>query len=190
MIFISAHADTNYKNVSLRIDGDDYVGLLDNYVGVFAAMKAFFSGEIDFVYVRMELTPDEEIDMRGAQEVAKEVSREDLVIVIDVTGTPTEKDFVIEKCRSERVRNFLKETLKEFSYDIYEDCPDPVANMDETDVYKHRTKYYFFLGLPCRGGDYNFSDTRCRIRSVDEVSKALIEICKNYKKFCSSPAEV
>ena len=73
MIIISAHSDTNYKRVDLEIEGDCYKGLLDNYVGVFVAMKAFFSGEINYDYVRIELTPDEEIDMRGAELVAEEV---------------------------------------------------------------------------------------------------------------------
>ncbi|MBS1516482.1 MAG: hypothetical protein JSS91_00160 [Bacteroidetes bacterium] len=183
MIIISAHADTNYKRVHLRIDDDEYVGFLDNYAGVYTAMKTFFSGEVNSENVRIELTPDEEIDMRGAKEVAKEVRRDDLVVVIDVTGTETEKDFIIEKCKSAKVRNFVNSTLKEFSYDIYEGCPDPVSDMDEIEVYKLKTDYYFFLGIPCRGGDYNFSETRCRIRSIDEASKALIEICRNYERF-------
>lgn len=106
MIIISAHSDTNYKRVDLEIEGDCYKGLLDNYVGVFVAMKAFFSGEINYDYVRIELTPDEEIDMRGAKLVAKEVTKEDLVIVVDVTGTETDKDFVIENANRQRSENF------------------------------------------------------------------------------------
>lgn len=187
MIFISAHADTNYKRVNLRIEGDSYVGYLDNYAGVYTAVKAFFSGEINFDYVRIELTPDEEIDMRGARQVAKEVKKNDLVIVIDVTGTPTDKDFVIEKCQSHIVRKFLVKVLDGFSYDIYADCPDPVANEDEVDVYKHKTKYCFFLGIPCHGGDYNFEDTKCKIRSIEHAAEAVIKICREYDKFI--PAE-
>ncbi len=185
MIIISAHSDTNYKRVDLEIEGDCYKGLLDNYVGVFVAMKTFFSGEVNFEHVRIELTPDEEIDMRGAKLVAKEVMKEDLVIVIDVTGTETDKDFVIEKCKSTKVRRFLEDILDGFSYDIYEDCPDPISNMDEIDVYKHRTNHYFFLGLPCHGGDYNFSLTKCKIRSVDEAAKAVVKVCREYHKFNS-----
>jgi hypothetical protein len=183
MIIISAHSDTNYKRVNLEVEGDCYKGLLDNYVGVYTAMKAFFSGEINYDYVRIELTPDEEIDMRGARMVAKEVTRHDLVIVIDVTGTDTDKDFVIEKCKSPVLRKFLEETLDGFSYDIYEDCPDPVSNEDEVEVYKHRTEFYFFLGLPCHGGDYNFTETKCKIRTVDEAARAVVKICKDYNNF-------
>lgn len=183
MIIISAHSDTNYKRVNLEIEGEYYKGYLDNYVGVYTAMKVFFSGEVNFDYVRIELTPDEEIDMRGARMVAKDVKKHDLVIVIDVTGTETDKDFVIEKCKSHDLRKFLVSTLDGFSYDIYEDCPDPVSNEDEVEVYKHKTDQYFFLGLPCHGGDYNFTETKCKIRTVEEAAKAVIKICKNYKNF-------
>ena len=183
MIIISAHSDTNFKNISLRIENDSYVGYLDNYAGVYSALKAYFSGEIDFHYVRLELTYGEETDFAGAIEVAKDIQPDDLVIVLDVTATPTEKDFVIEKCKSDEVEGFLKDTLQDFSYDLYKDCPDPVSSIDEVEVYKEKTEHYFFLGLPCYGGDYNHVDVKCKIRSVDQVAKALIEICRNYNNF-------
>lgn len=155
MILISAHTDTNFKKVNLQIEGKYYKGYLDNYVGVYSVMKAYFSGEINFDYVRIELTYGEEIDMAGAKGVAEDVTKNDLVIVVDVTGTPTDKDFVIEKCKSEKVRKFLQETLSDFNYDLYEGCPDPISNKDEIEVYKQKTDNYFFLVLPCTGGDYN-----------------------------------
>ena len=102
MIIISAHADTNFKKVNLQIEGDYYKGYLDNYVGVYAVMKAYFSGKMNFDYVRVELTYGEEIDMAGAKKVAEEITNDDLVIVVDVTATPTKKDFVIEKCESKK----------------------------------------------------------------------------------------
>lgn len=181
MIFISAHSDTNFKKVRLNIDGECYNGYLDNYIGVYAVMKAYFSGEISFEYVRLELTYGEEVDMEGARQVAKDVTSNDLVIVVDVTATPTDKDFVIEKCKSKKVKKFLDDILGDFKYDLYEGCPDPVSNVDEVEVYKHKTKNYFFLGLPCFGGDYNSVEVKCRIKSVDEVSRALIKICKDYE---------
>lgn len=183
MIIISAHADTNFKNVKLTVEDDYYKGYLDNYVGVFAVMKAYFSGEINFDHVRVELTYGEETDMEGAKQVAKEVTADDLVIVVDVTATPTDKDFVIEKCKSSNVRDFLKDTLAGFSYDLYEGCPDPVSNMDEVEVYKRKTENYFFLGLPCIGGDYNSDEVKCKIKSVDEAARALIKICNDYENF-------
>jgi hypothetical protein len=183
MIIFSAHSDTNFKCVKLKQDGESYTGYLDNYVGVYALVKAYFSGQINYDYVRTELTYGEETDFGGALEVAEEVKKNDLVVVIDVTATPTEKDFVIEKCKDPHVQKFVKESLEGFEYDIYEGCPDPVSNMDEVEVYKKKTDYYFFLGLPCCGGDYNADEVRCKIRSVDEVSKAVIALCRNYKNF-------
>jgi len=183
MIIISAHSDTNFKTVKLSIDGDYYKGYLDNYVGVYAAMKAYFSGEIGFEHVRLDLTYGEETDMEGAKLVAKDVTGNDLVIVVDVTATSTNKDFVIEKCKSKKVKQFLEDTLVDFNYDLYSGCPDPISNIDEVEVYKHKTNNYFFLGLPCSGGNYNNVEVKCGIKSLDEAARALIKICKDYKNF-------
>lgn len=183
MLVISAHSDTNFKKINLLIEGDYYNGYLDNYVGVYAVMKAYFSGKINFDYVRVELTYGEETDMEGAKKVSEEITGDDLVIVVDVTATPTTKDFVIEKCESKEVKIFLEKTLFDFSYDLYKHCPDPVSNKDEVDIYKQKTDNYFFLGLPCKGGDYNRDAVKCKIKTVDEAAKGLIKICENYKVF-------
>lgn len=129
------------------------------------------------------MTYGEETDFEGALEVAEEIEHNDLVIVVDVTATPTKKDFVIEKCESSIVQHFIKDVLKNYEYDLYRGCPDPVSNLDEVEIYKNKTKHYFFLGLPCEGGDYNLEAVRCKIKSVDKVSMALIDICKNYDQY-------
>lgn len=183
MILVSAHSDTNFKTTKLRVEDGKYIGYLDNFVGVYAAMKAYFSGELDHEFVRIELTYGEEIDFAGAIEVSADVQKDDLVIVMDVTATPTDKDIVIEKAASPIVRKFLEETLTGFSYDMYEGCPDPVSNSDEVEVYKHKSDYCFFLGLPCEGGDYNSIEVMCKTISVDECARAIIEIAKNYNNF-------
>ena len=183
MIFISVHSDKNYKHVKLKRDNEFYIGHLDNYVGVYSVMKAYFSGQLGHKHVRVELTYGEETDFEGALEVAEEIEHNDLVIVVDVTATPTKKDFVIEKCESSIVQHFIKDVLKNYEYDLYRGCPDPVSNLDEVEIYKNKTKHYFFLGLPCEGGDYNLEAVRCKIKSVDKVSMALIDICKNYDQY-------
>jgi len=183
MILISAHSDTNFKHVSLKSDKEHYTGHLDNFVGVFAVLNSYFSGEINFPFVRVELTYGEEEDFAGAIEVAEDIEESDLIIVVDVTGTATEKDFIIEKAKNPLIREFLADILKEFSYDIYEDCPDPISDLDEIEIYKSKSPYYLFLGIPCTGGDYNKIEVSCRKESVEQVSKALIKICRNYGKF-------
>lgn len=183
MILISAHSDTNFKHVALKSDGEHYTGHLDNFVGVYAVLKSYFSGEINFPYVRVELTYGEETDFAGALEVAEEIEETDLVIVVDVTGTSTDKEFVIEKAGNPVVREFLSDVLKKFNYDIYEGCPDPISDLDEIEIYKSKSPYYLFLGIPCTGGDYNVVDVSCKKSSVEELSKALIQICRHYGKF-------
>ncbi|MCB0723436.1 MAG: hypothetical protein KDC73_01940 [Ignavibacteriae bacterium] len=183
MILISAHSDTNFKTTKLRIEGDSYVGYLDNFVGVYAAMKAYFSGEIKPEDVWIELTYGEETDFAGAIEVAQDIQKDDLVIVMDVTATPTDKDIVIEKANSPVIREFLGDVLQGFSYDLYEGCPDPISDRDEVEVYKHKSDYCFFLGLPCSGGDYNDVEVKCKVKSVDEAARAIIEITKKYNNF-------
>lgn len=48
------------------------------------------------------------------------------------------------------MRKFVKKVLDEhqFEYDLYEDCPDPIANEDESDVYFKKTDYTLFFGIP------------------------------------------
>lgn len=183
MIIVSAHSDTNFNKSVVKISDESYVGFLDNFVGVYAAMKALFSCDIQTEEVRIELTYGEEQGLLGAKELAHEINKDDLVIVIDVTGTLTDKDFVIEKCKSDTLEKFLNETLSGMSYDLYKDCPDPISDQDEVEVYKHCSDYTFFLGLPCVGGDYNSVHVGCKIASVDAVAKALVTICNNYENF-------
>ena len=187
MILISVHGDTNFNEIKLFDCGDCYEGHLDNYVGVYAAMKAFFSGEMNSDNVKMVITYGEETDMAGAREEAAKLSPEDIAIVMDVTATPTDKDFVIEKCENKKIRNILDAALKEFSYDIYEGCPDPVSNMDECEIYRKKTDKFFFLGIPVFGGDYNAELVKVKKRTIDETAKALVVICKALEThYCGS----
>ena len=95
MLVISCHADTGFTNHSMFHKGDCYHGHMDNFVGVYGVMKAYFSGRITNDHTRIELTYDEEVDMMGAQEVARTLNDKDTVIIVDVTATPTSKDLVI-----------------------------------------------------------------------------------------------
>jgi len=184
MFVISAHADTGFRSHSLdRLPGDVLRGPLDNFVGVYAVMKAFFSGKLTYDHVRIELTYGEEAGLLGAKKVLKTLHKNDLVAVVDVTGTETVKDFVIEKCRNSKLKSFLETALSGLSYDIYEDCPDPVSCFDETDIYVTKCPYTFFLGIPCTGGDYNLGPTSCREHSIDAVAQAVIQIAAAYPRF-------
>jgi hypothetical protein len=188
MLVFSCHADTGFLNHSLSLREDRYWGHLDNFAGVYGMMKAYFSGRITNDHTRIELTYGEETDMEGARQVAGTLTRQDIVIIVDVTATPTSADLVIEKCKNPAMRNYVARALKGLSYDLYEDCPDPVSCCDETDIYSQVTPYCCFLGIPCEGGDYNAGQVTCRRQSIDALAKAICRLSKEYPRFCKQNA--
>ncbi len=187
MLVISCHSDTGFSHHSLRkLKGGVVEGHLDNFAGVHAVMKAFFSGQLTQPFVRIELTYGEEVDMAGAKQVAKSLRPHDTVIVVDVTGSKTRNDISIEKCPQGKLQEFLRRTLRGMKFDLHEGCPDPISNMDEVEVYRRVCSHSFFLGVPCQGGDYNAGAVRCRLSSIDAIAKAIAKIAKAYPAFCKS----
>lgn len=188
MLIISAHGDTNFLSQSLKKHPQGIMeGHLDNFSGVYATMKSYFSGRLTQDYVHIEITWGEERDMEGARELRKRLKKHDVVLVVDVTGTHTDKDFVIEKCKHPALKAFLQETLDPMTVDIYENCPDPVCNQDEVDVYQPCCPYTCFLGIPCFGGkdgDYNAGMVQCKESSLDAVSEAICRIAGAFPSFC------
>ncbi|MHC4599995.1 MAG: hypothetical protein ACYS47_13415 [Planctomycetota bacterium] len=184
MLIFSCHSDTGFPAHTVRKGGDRYTGNLDNFVGVHAIMKAYFSGRFDVDYARIELTYDEEKNFGGAFEVLETVKPTDLVVVMDVTGAATELDFLVEKCRNKAVWGFLETIFAGMQYRIFEHCDDPVSDQDETDVYIRRTPYVFFLGVPCTGGDYNEGKVTCSQASIDAVTEAACRIVTGFPAFC------
>jgi len=177
MLVLSCHADTGFARHRLTHAGDGlYRGHLDNFAGVWAVMRAFFSGRLPTGGVRVELTEGEEIDMAGARRVATTLAADDLVIVVDVTGAPTAADFTIEKCDDPDLARFLRQALDGLDYELSDDCPDPISESDECDVYSGLGFTTCFLGIPVSGGDYNESEVVCRESSLAAVAEALVRI--------------
>jgi hypothetical protein len=182
-LVISCHADTGFRSHRLRRTQDGVCfGHLDNFAGVHAVMNAYFSGKMDLPRIRIELTYGEETDMEGAEEVLRTLSANDIVVVVDVTGTITNCDFTIEKCTSPKMQIFVKEALNGMSYELYEGCPDSVADEDECDVYTRKQQNVCFLGVPCRGGDYNSDEVSCKEASIAAVAEALIRLSSTFNR--------
>ena len=179
---ISCHADTGFRSHRLKRVQDTCIGHMDNLVGVHAVMNAYFSGRMDLPNLRIELTHGEETDMAGAYEVLRTLSADDVVVVVDVTGTITGCDIVIEKCRSMEMQSFVKSALKGMSYELHEDCPDPVSNCDESDVYSEKLQNVFFLGIPCHGGDYNSVKVSCRDASISAATEAIVRLACEFNR--------
>lgn len=173
---ISCHADTGFRSHRCRLEKGGTVchGHLDNFAGVKAVMDAFFSGGLDRDGVRIELTYGEETDFGGARAVRRTLSKEDTVVVVDVTGARTRADITIEKCADPETARFVRQALAGMpGVEVFSGCPDPVSDSDETDVYRGRARRVFFLGIPCTGGDYNAGRVRCRTRSLTAAARAL-----------------
>jgi hypothetical protein len=198
MLVISCHADTGFTAHWLRREeggsagaspspgrGGLLHGHLDNFVGVHAVMRAYFSGRLTQDFVRIELTYGEEEDYAGSNRVLATLHEHDVVLVVDVTGTPTAKDFVIEKCKDEMLSRLLGASLDGMAYDLYPYCPDPVAWEDEVDVYARKCKQTCFLGIPCFGGDYNDGPVSCREASVGAVAEAICRVAEHFEAFAA-----
>ncbi len=186
MLVISCHADTGFDRHFLRRLGDGTVhGVLDNFAGVYCVMRAYFSGRLKGGNLRVELTYGEEIDFAGAYDVLETLTPEDSVLVVDVTGVPTSKDFTIEKCRDAGLEAFLRETLAGLSFELYHDTPDPIASEDEVDVYSQKCPRTCFLGVPCFGGDYNEESVSCREASLEAVTEALCRITETWPRLAT-----
>jgi hypothetical protein len=185
VLVISCHADTGFRTHTLkRLRGGILKGHLDNFVGVHTVMNAYFSGRMRPQSVRIELTHGEEKDFRGAKEVRRTLRRHDVVLVVDVTGTPTTKAFVIEKCARPALRAFFRKELRKMAFDLYEGCPDPVSDEDEVDVYLSKTRFCALLGIPCFGGDYNAGPVRCSEASIEAATEALIRLSRAFPRLC------
>lgn len=181
MFVISCHADTGFRSHSLkRIPGGVAEGHLDNFAGVHAVMQAYFSGRLCGPDIRIELTHGEEVDMAGAKEVCATMDPDDTVLVVDVTAAPAPVDFTIEKCIDPRMRKFVRTALKGMRYRLYTGCPDPVAQCDESDVYRARCSRVCFLGIPCRGGDYNAGAVRCRLQHIERSAEAICRLVEHF----------
>ena len=186
-LIISAHADTGFKSHRLRRARPGQhnallYGHLDNFVGVHAVMQAYFSGRLDLPRVQINLTYGEESgDFAGAREVAKRLRPHDVVLVVDVTGTPTKADIVFENAKNANMRRLIRKYLAGTSYDLYVGCPDPVANQDETDVYRRVCPYTVFLGIPVLGGDYNRRRVYCRPQSIAAAAEAICRFAEGWE---------
>ncbi len=183
MIVFSCHADTNFRYHSLARKNGGYLGFLDNFAGVYATMRAYFSGQIQGDHVQIALTEHEETTFEGALRVRNTLNSDDLVVVVDVTGIIGDWDFTIEKCNDLIAQTFVTETLSGFRYRLFEDSPDPIAAEDEVDVYREKCPHSFFLGVPCSGGDYNKEAVYCKESSIEAVSQAIIALVAAYPRY-------
>lgn len=195
-IFFVCHGDHNFDVVKCTLDGSTWTAHMDNLLGVYTCLQAYFSGKLPTDCCNIQITYGEEkstvdkhgnmVGFAGAREVMETITEDDLIVVVDVTSLPEKYkgfDFSIEKCQNPVLGEFLRETFKEdFKYDIFEYTPDTEAFEDETDAFIEVTKNVFFFGVVVWGGDYNAGPVKSSVETNKKAVEALILLANSFKK--------
>jgi hypothetical protein len=97
IVFV-AHGDHNFETVQCTKEGDVWKGHMDNLLGVYTVMQAYFSGRLPKTCCGIQITYGEEgdtvdkngnmVDFAGARNVMDEITEDDLIVVVDVTSLP------------------------------------------------------------------------------------------------------
>jgi len=94
-IVFSAHGDTCFGESACRLvprsKGKLFFGHMDNFAGVHAMLKAYYSGALPSKRIHCKITHGEEkstngVYFSGARDVMRDLKPQDFVAVIDVTG--------------------------------------------------------------------------------------------------------
>lgn len=178
-IILSAHFDLNKPVKYIRLDNKKMYGLVDNFAGVFAAYEASRKTGVE-----LYLTNFEEVNLAGAIKVAKDIKKQEdiIVIVVDTCLDAKDKKAYIGNAYYLDTQP-LKEKFKEdilFKDGFYE------PTEDETAAYGWDLKIpCLFFGIPITGG-YHITNNEVKLTTIDEATKTLIEVItwiqKNEKK--------
>lgn len=173
-IILSAHMDLARPVTSIRMDEKNLLGLVDNFVGVFAAYQASRA-----TGVPVEFTNFEELEFDGAEAVAKKLDKDTLVVVVDTTTEPTDgKDGYIGNLYGIDVKALQKEFGNRIR--IREDSFE--ATKDETIIYgkKYGLKTFYF-GITIRP-HYHDPDNRIALTEIDKTTRILVDLIHWYRK--------
>lgn len=171
-IVLSAHIDLARPVMSIKLDDKNLLGLVDNFAGIFVAYQTSRKTGVS-VY----LTNYEELDYDGADNVAKSLDKETLVIVIDA---------ILEKDINDKIASITNayglnqawDTLKErFSSKIHFIDGFFEKTEDETWIYGNRYKLKtFYFGVPIPGTYYHSTDLTVSIEEIDKATDCLVDV--------------
>lgn len=172
-VLLSAHMDLARPVMSIRMDDKSLFGLVDNFAGVFAAYQASRK-----TGVTVEYTNFEELEFDGAEAVARSLSKDTLIIVVDTTTEPTDgKEGYIGNLYGIDVEELKKEFGKRIR--IREEYFEPKE--DETIMYgkKYGLKTFYY-GITIRP-EYHDPDNSITLAEIDKASKVLVDLVNWYK---------
>lgn len=185
-IVLSAHFDLARPVMSIKMDEKNLLGLVDNFAGVFTSYQASRKTGIPVYFTNYE-----ELEFDGAEDVAKSLDKDTLVIVVDTTMDAEDKSAYMGN-----VYGFSTDPLKKLFSDrilfkdgMYEETDD------ETIIYggEYGLKAFYF-GVPIpnphaglqkpypKPGAYHITDNKISLEAIDKVSDVLIDLIKWFSK--------
>ncbi|MBI1982137.1 MAG: hypothetical protein HYY87_01310 [Candidatus Levybacteria bacterium] len=179
-LVISAHFDLARPVMSINMDDKNLLGLVDNFAGVFVAYQASRKTGIPVYFTNYE-----ELEFDGAQEVAKSLNKDTLVIVVDTTMDAKDKATYIGN-----VYGFSTAKLKKlFSDRVFFKDGMFEETEDETIIYggKYGLKTFYF-GVPIpnpyagiknpfpKPDAYHITDNKISLKTIDKATTILVEL--------------
>lgn len=176
-IVLSAHMDLARPVMSIKMDDQNLLGLVDNFAGVFASYQASRKTGVE-----VHFTNFEELEYDGADAVAKSLDKDTIVFVVD---TILESDIhgkatsITNGYSMEPYWNELKEKFSEdvhFIEGLFEE------KEDETWIYGHKYKLKtFYLGVPIPGDYYHSTELTVKLKTIDKVTDILVKLIKYFQ---------
>lgn len=181
-IVISAHFDIARPVMSIKMDRQNLMGLVDNFSGVFVAYQASRRTGAPVYFTNFE-----ELEFDGAEDVAKSLDKDTMVIVVDTTMDAEGKNAYMGNAygfSTEPLKRIFSDKIT-FKDGMFEETED------ETIIYgaKHGLKTFYF-GVPIpdpnagikdpfpKPGEYHVSDNKISLGVIDEASDILVELIK------------
>ncbi len=182
-IVISAHFDLARPVMSIKMDNQKLLGLVDNFAGLFVAYQVSRKIGTTVYYTNYE-----EVGYDGAIHVAKSLDRSNtFIIVID---TILEKDIKGKPVSITNAYGFDTKVLKKDFKDKV-DFIDGYFERTEDETYIYGKKYKFktfYLGIPIPK-KYHATNNSILLSNIDRATEITIEIIKWLEKWLCSKDE-
>ncbi len=175
-IVISAHFDLARPVMSIKMDNQKLLGLVDNFAGLFVAYQVSRKKGTTIYFTNYE-----ESNYDGAIDVAKSLDKSNtFVIVID---TILEKDIKGKPVSISNAYGFdTKDLQKDFKDKV--DFIDGYFERKEDETYIYGKKYKFktfYLGIPIPKS-YHATNNSILLSNIDRATEITIEIIEWLEK--------
>ena len=176
-IVISAHFNVARPIMSMKLDEGKLLGLVDNFAGVFVAYQVHRK-----IGTPVYLTNYEELDYRGAIDVARRLDKKHtLVIVVD---TILKSDVPSRKIAS--ITNMYHLDNKEMKAQLGDKIHfiDGFFEKKEDETWIYGKKFgmkAFYFGVPIPK-DYHVTNNSIELQTIDGVAEALINVIEWYQE--------